>query len=94
ISMTSLILAYFSPLSFIASISMEIYLSHMFVFRVLEKLKLTHITGNEFINYVIVSFATVIGAIVIAFILKRIIEVIMIQSRERRWRKSDESING
>ena len=81
-------------LSFIASISMEIYLSHMFVFRVLEKLKLTHITENEVLNYVIVSFTTVIGAIVMAFTLKRIIEVIMIQSTEHRWRKSDESING
>lgn len=61
-------------ISFIAKISMEIFLCHMFVYRVIERLKLLHITGNEYLNYIAVSAATVIGAVVMAFVLKKLIE--------------------
>ena len=58
---------------FLASISMEIYLCHMFVYRVVEKMHLLHITGNEILNYVSVCIATICGAIVMSLVLKRII---------------------
>lgn len=63
-------------LHFVASISMEIYLCHMFVFRIMEKLKLTHLTGNEIINYMSTSVATVLGAIIMAFALKKILDLV------------------
>ena len=63
-------------ISFIAKISMEIFLCHMFVYRVIERLKLLHITGNEYLNYIVVSVTTVIGAIVMAFVLKKLIEIV------------------
>ena len=56
--------------------SMEVYLCHMFVFRMIEKLKLTHITQNQLINYAIVSVVTIVGAIVMAFVLKKLIEIV------------------
>lgn len=61
---------------FLSSVSMEIYLCHMFVFRVIEKLHLLHITGNEILNYVMVGVATICGAIIMALILKKMIELL------------------
>ena len=58
---------------FFGSISMEIYLCHMFVYRVIEKVHLLHITGNEILNYAFVCIVTVCGAIVMSLVLKRII---------------------
>lgn len=58
---------------FLASISMEIYLCHMFVFRVIEKMRLLHITGNEILNYAVVCIATLCGAIIMSLVLKKII---------------------
>lgn len=51
---------------FINGISMEIYLCHMVIYRVLEKLKLTHLSESNLISYIITSVATVIGAILFA----------------------------
>lgn len=61
---------------FLGSISMEVYLCHMFVFRMIEKLKLMHITQNQLLNYAIVSIATIAGAIVMAYVLKKFIEIV------------------
>ena len=58
------------------SISMEVYLSHMFVYRMLEKIKLTHITKNMILNYMLVSAATIVGAVAMAFVLKKLIEIV------------------
>lgn len=45
----------------------------MFVFRVIEKMHLLHITGNEILNYAVVWIATLCGAIVMSLVLKKII---------------------
>lgn len=52
---------------FLGGISMEIYLCHMFVYRVCEKLDLIHMTGNEVVNYCFISIATIAGAVAVAF---------------------------
>ena len=64
---------------FLAGVSMEIYLCHMFVFRFIEKIGLLHLTGNEVLNYVIVSFLTIGGAIVMAVLLRKIISAVGIK---------------
>lgn len=64
------------PIRYLGSISMEVYLCHMFVFRVMEKINITHITQNQLLNYVIVSIATIAGAIVMAYILQKLIAII------------------
>ncbi len=56
---------------YLSKISMEIYLCHMAAFRVLEKLHLLHIFGNETVNYLFSSTATVSGAIIIAVIYNK-----------------------
>ena len=57
----------------IGDISFEIYLCHMIVYRVIEKLHLLHITKNDYVNYFIVFIAVFIGAILVSIIGKRVI---------------------
>lgn len=49
---------------FLGKISFEIYLCHMVVFRVLEKLHLIHIFQNELINFLVTTIIVIIGSIV------------------------------
>ena len=55
---------------FLSEISMEIYLAHMVVYRVLEKMKLIHLFTSELISYVVTAIGTLIGVVVFAVILK------------------------
>ena len=61
---------------FISGISMEIYLSHMLIFRMVEKLGLNTKFGNGPLQYVITIIIVLMGSILFAFIVKRVIEVI------------------
>lgn len=61
---------------FISSVSMEIYLSHMVVFRVIEKLKLNRILGNGLVQYLFTVVLVLGGAIVFSVIVKRILEIV------------------
>lgn len=51
---------------FISKISMEIYLSHMVIFRVIEKLKLQHLFPSALLSFCIVLLMTLLGTIVFA----------------------------
>lgn len=62
---------------FIGGISFEIYLCHMVVYRVVEKLGILHTTGNYYIDYIFVSLIVFIGAIAFAIITKILIEKVM-----------------
>ena len=48
----------------------------MFVYRLIEKLNLTHITANQTLNYLIVVIGTFAGATIMSFILKKAIEMV------------------
>ena len=63
-------------ISFLGSISMEIYLCHMFVFRILEKIGLSHLTGNELTNYALISIATLCGAFLVAFAFRQVFKMV------------------
>lgn len=56
--------------SFISSVSMEIYLSHMVIFRIIEKLHLNTIFGNGLIQYIITVILVLAGAILFSIIMK------------------------
>lgn len=62
--------------AFFSGISMEIYLSHMFIFRMIEKIKLNYIFGYSWGGYistvVLVLFGTTAFAVVVKYILKYI----------------------
>ncbi len=60
-----------NPVSkFISKISLEIYISHMMIYRVFEKLGLTAICGESFFSYVIVCIATIVGVVVFAVVFQ------------------------
>lgn len=58
---------------FISGISMEIYLSHMVMFRVIEKLHLTHLLGNGWLSYIITAIGTIVAAVMFSVACKQII---------------------
>lgn len=53
---------------FLSGISMEIYLSHMVIYRVLEKMRIIHIFGEGVLSYVLTSLGVLIGAVVFAVV--------------------------
>lgn len=73
-----------NPLTkFISSISFEMYLCHMLIFRALEMINLGDICKNEIISYVIMCVCTIIGSIMFSLTAKILIIKIRI-SNERR----------
>lgn len=62
---------------FFSGISMEIYLSHMVIFRVVEKLKLNRILGNGWLQYIVTSVLVIAGATVFAIVMQKIISKAM-----------------
>ncbi len=64
-------------MKFIGGISFEIYLCHMFIFRIVEKLHLLEITDNDYINYILVFIVVFAGATVFAYVAQTIINKAM-----------------
>ena len=58
---------------FFSGISMEIYLSHMVILRIVEKLKLNRILGNGWLQYAVTSVLVIAGATVFAVVMQKII---------------------
>ncbi len=52
----------------LAKYSMEIYLCHMMVFRVLQKMKINYLFGRGIMSYVFTVLAVLFGALAVAFI--------------------------
>ena len=53
---------------------MEIYLSHMIIFRLLEKVNLLNLTPNSACNYIIVVVITLAGTVGFVFVIKKVFE--------------------
>ncbi len=64
-------------IKFLAKISMELYLGHMFVFRFIEKFRLLHLTEFEVLNYIIVSLFTILGTVLMAFSLRKALDFVV-----------------
>ena len=62
---------------FLSGISLEIYLSHMFVFRFMEKLHVQYLFGEDsWISYLILCLFTFIGLLVLIFSYKGFIRLL------------------
>lgn len=61
---------------FISAISMEIYLSHMVIYRVLEKMNLVYIFGKGPLGYITALCAVLIGVIAFSFAMQKMIGLI------------------
>lgn len=67
----------------LSSISFEVYLSHMMIYRVLEKVKITRIFGVNAFSYGMTAILTLAGAIVFSSIVKVVLEKFIICMKER-----------
>lgn len=59
---------------FFGGISMEIYLSHMVIFRLAEKLKLTSILGDGWRQYIFTLIIVLCGSVIFSLVLQRILK--------------------
>lgn len=60
---------------FISGISMEIYLSHMVMFRVVEKTGLNQMFGNGVLQYIVTVILVLAATIVFSVVMKKFINV-------------------
>ena len=61
---------------FISNISFEIYLCHMVIFRIAERLNMTKLFSNNYISYIFLSLVIICGAIVLSYLFKVLFEKI------------------
>ncbi len=59
--------------AFLSGISMEIYLSHMIVFRILEKLKLTQLLRNNVLSYIVTAVITIFGTVILSLLIQKVL---------------------
>lgn len=57
-------------MKYLSGISMEIYLSHMVLFRLTEKMELDHITENSDLNYIMATVVTLVMTICFCHVVK------------------------
>lgn len=61
---------------FFSSVSMEVYLSHMVIFRGIEKLHINTILGDGWLQYAVTVITVLVGAAVFSVILKKILKIV------------------
>jgi peptidoglycan/LPS O-acetylase OafA/YrhL len=60
----------------LGDLSLELYLSHMVIFRLLEKLKLTKLTACAGLDYLIASIGTILGTLLFSLGAKKILSLL------------------
>ena len=68
---------------FLGGISFEIYLCHMVIYRVLEKLHLVHLFGNGLLAYIFTAVAVICGSVVFSVCAKWFLNKIETIFKER-----------
>ncbi len=66
---------------FISKYSMEIYLCHMLVFRIAEKLRLLYLFGTGLLSYVIISLFVIMCSFVLAILFNRLYGAVIIKRK-------------
>ncbi|WP_195222110.1 acyltransferase family protein [Faecalicoccus pleomorphus] len=61
--------------AFISTISMEIYLSHMVIFRIVEKLGLQQVIGNGWLQYFLTLIIVIFGTVMFSIIAQKILNI-------------------
>lgn len=59
---------------FFSSISMEIYLSHMMIFRIVEKLGIHKMFGNGLLQYAVTVIVVLVGTVLFAVVMQHLIQ--------------------
>lgn len=61
---------------FISYLSLEMYLSHMIIFRIVEKIGLTRVFNNSYLSYAFCSFLVITGVILFSFLAKKLLIIV------------------
>ena len=69
---------------YMGSISMEMYLCHMLVYRVCEKAGLLHVTGVGIIDYFIMIVLVISGAMVVAAMINKMVQYVILKMKSYR----------
>ncbi len=56
--------------NFISNVSLEIYLSHMFIFQIINRLNLTKILGNNYVSYIVICILVLFETILFSYLVK------------------------
>lgn len=62
--------------AFISTISMEIYLSHMVIFRIVEKLGLHQVIGNGWLQYCLTLIIVLFGTVIFSIVAQKILHIL------------------
>lgn len=68
----------------ISGISMEMYLSHMVVYRLIEKVRISKIFGNSIVGYICTCLAVIALLVSAIVIYKKIVEMISVKIKQVR----------
>lgn len=74
---------------FLSGISLEIYLSHMVAFRIIEKLGMTKLFASDLLSYIVTSVGTIVGTIVFALVAKKFLEYLTNFTKAKMLSKED-----
>lgn len=61
--------------AYISTISMEIYLSHMVIFRIVEKLGLHQVIGNGWLQYFLTLIIVLFGTVMFSIIAQKVLNI-------------------
>lgn len=78
-----------SVTKFFSNISLEIYLSHMAMFRIIEKINLVYLFGDGWLQYAITSIIVFCCATAFAFVMHKLIEFVICKTENFRLRKQN-----
>ena len=68
----------------LAGYSMEIYLCHMMVFRVLQKLKINYLFGHGILSYICTVIAVLLGALAVAIVFNILWSRLIVLTEKRQ----------
>lgn len=55
---------------------MEIYLSHMVIFRVIERLGISTMIGNGWVQYAVTVVIVLVGTVIFSAVMKKILDLL------------------
>lgn len=60
---------------FLSEISMEMYLCHMVIFRLIEKIGFTHLFNSDVLSYAVTAVGTITGSILFSLVARKGLEI-------------------
>lgn len=77
---------------FLGDISLEIYLSHMVIFRLLEKAGVTKLFASDVLSFAVTAVATILGTVAFSYVCKKMLDLAekLLKKLLRKPKKTEE----